>query len=86
MRITAVSATVLSCLAAIASAGEVTIYPVEATENFCPQGLQPSTINGVISCCKPTTSMTYQEVKAHPVARASYDDYTGCLSGEKGCR
>jgi hypothetical protein len=83
MRIKAVFTAVLLASAATAGASEVTVYPVASAQNHCPKGLQPATINGVIFCGTPTTSVTYQEVKAHPVPRGHAAD---CPEGQKGCR
>ena len=72
---------------------EATVYPYPSSANYCPAGLQPITISGVICCGTPNTHMTYQQVMAHPAPkkhkvrhyapkRASYE----CAIGEKGCR
>jgi hypothetical protein len=70
-----------------AFAGGPGIYAYEGTANYCPAGLQPVTINGVICCGTPNRAESYQEAKSHPVtrirsARARYD---ACLPGVKGC-
>ena len=54
--------------AAIAQEGK--IYPYASSENYCPDGLQPITISGVICCGTPNTSQSYQSVMAHPVKKA----------------
>lgn len=65
------------------------IYAVRNTANYCPSGLQPITINGVICCGTPNQSVSYQSMKAHPVARvqsrARKNSRIVCPVGEKGC-
>lgn len=72
---------------------EAKVYPYPSHANYCPAGLQPVTISGVICCGTPNTHITYQQMMAHPAprkhkvrhytpARASYE----CAIGEKGCR
>ncbi len=68
------------------------VYPVPSKSNFCPQGLQPVTISGVISCGSPTTTVTYNQMLAHPKpARAKrhvtyhHSARPTCTPGLKGC-
>lgn len=69
------------------------IYPYSTSANYCPAGLQPITINGVICCGTPNQSVSYQSMKAHPVvrkvrARRANPAPTSrivCPVGEKGC-
>jgi len=72
---------------------EPKIYAYPASANFCPAGLQPVTISGVICCGTPNTATSYQQMMSHPAPkkhkvrhyhprRASYS----CVPGEKGCR
>jgi len=72
-----------------ALAGEAKIYPYASNENFCPAGLQPVTISGVICCGTPNTSQTYQQVMANPVKKTQYVRKSRavdtCREGEKGC-
>ncbi|WP_397543693.1 hypothetical protein [Roseovarius salis] len=68
-----------------ASAGGPTLYSYPAKENYCPSGLQPVVMGGVICCGQPTTSMTWHEVKRHPVQRARYTARDNCVAGQKGC-
>jgi len=74
-------------------AAQPKVYAYESHANYCPAGLQPITIAGVICCGTPNQHMSYQQVMAHPAPkkhkvrhykpkRASYD----CHIGEKGCR
>ncbi|MDB0053173.1 hypothetical protein N9F04_05660 [Ascidiaceihabitans sp.] len=35
-------------------------------ENFCPAGLQPVTISGVVCCGVPNQNMSYQQVMMTP--------------------
>lgn len=76
-----------------AFAGEVQLYPYSSKENFCPSGLQPISLNGVICCGRPTADQSYQSVMAHPVRqrvqtvrRSKPARQTNtCQEGEKGC-
>ena len=82
---------VLTLTSAIAAlplhAGDaVKVYPYDHAENYCPSGLQPVTINGVICCGVPTETISYQAAKAHPVARTKrYERRQSCPAGVKGC-
>lgn len=63
------------------------IYAYETHANYCPAGLQPVTINGVICCGTPNAGITYQQAMSHPVKR-TYRTYTrrlNCPPGVKGC-
>lgn len=74
--------------AAPALADGVKIYPFASAESYCPDGLQPVSIAGVICCGTPDQSMTYQQVMRHPVrvaARAPKSEAKVCPEGEKGC-
>lgn len=84
----------VAALAVTAMAGpalaEAKIYPYHAKHNYCPQGLQPITISGVICCGTPNQSQSYKQVMQHPVpkkkhyvhkARRAYN----CPEGQKGC-
>ena len=62
------------------------VYVVENNENYCLAGLQPITMNGVISCGQPNQPQTYQQVKRHSLTR--HDTHRAartCAEGEKGC-
>jgi len=59
----AVSGLFLSAGAALAEGPRVYAYP---GENFCPTGLQPVTISGVISCGTPNQKVSYSAMKATP--------------------
>ena len=48
---------------------ETKIYPYKTHENYCPTGLQPVSINGVICCGKSNQHISYQSAMAHPVAK-----------------
>lgn len=77
--------------AAPALAGDARIYPYSTSANYCPAGLQPISINGVICCGTPNQSVSYQSMKAHPVTqkvrtrRAAPTSRVICPVGEKGC-
>lgn len=74
---------------AMAQAGE--LYPYPTQENYCPAGLQPVTMGGVVCCGKPTTNVTYSQMMQHPapkkrkVHKAQYSARADCQVGTKGC-
>ncbi|MDQ7071874.1 MAG: hypothetical protein Q9M48_14280 [Rhodobacterales bacterium] len=74
---------------ALAGASEVTIFPYATAENFCPTGLQPITISGVICCGKPNTNTSYQQMIGQSTrqawVRTASTRRTVCPVGEKGC-
>ena len=87
----AVAMTMTTLLPAQAAA-DAKLYPYAAGANFCPAGLQPVTISGVICCGVPNQSMSYQQVMAHPVqkqkkAKRRYvrSARAHCEAGLKGC-
>lgn len=69
------------------------IYPYKTHENYCPAGLQPVSINGVICCGRPNQHISYQSAMAHPVAKKKHHRVTHkphrarnqCEVGTKGC-
>ncbi len=71
------------------SASGPKIYPYKAAHNFCPAGLQPVTISGVICCGTPNTNMSYQHAMMHPAKKVRRHvrriDPLDCPIGEKGC-
>ncbi|MFD0858357.1 hypothetical protein [Roseovarius aquimarinus] len=78
--------------AAPSFAVEAKIYPyaVSTHENYCPAGLQPITLSGVVCCGVPNQAHTYQQVMRHPVHKVrhkpvSYSARPDCREGEKGC-
>lgn len=80
------SAAALAALMALpANAGGVKLYPYATATNYCPSGLRPIVLNGVICCGKPNTGMSYQQVKRHPVQSAAYGGTASCPEGRKGC-
>lgn len=44
--------------------------------NYCPTGLQPVVLNGVICCGTPNGSMSYQQMMAHPMPRKAARAHT----------
>ena len=75
---------------------EVKIRPYTSSENYCPTGLQPVSINGVICCGQPNTRTSYQSAMAHPVAKKKVSKVykvrhkprpvrSYCAVGTKGC-
>lgn len=77
----------------VPSSPSVMIYPQPHHANYCPQGLQPVTISGVISCGRPNKQITYQQMLAHPQPvrvhkpRPTYhrSAVPSCSPGIKGC-
>lgn len=65
------------------------IYPYHSSENFCPAGMQPVTMDGVICCGKPNQSHSYQAMMAHPVKKkhraVRHSSRADCPIGTKGC-
>lgn len=75
---------------------EVKIYPYSSSHNYCPTGLQPVSIDGVICCGKPNTGISYQSAMSHPVAKKKHHKVVHkkrhvrrakaqCQIGTKGC-
>ena len=87
MRIFAAVATAaLAAFAALpASAQGPKLYPYATSVNYCPAGLQPIVLNGVICCGQPTVGMTWQQVVRHPVQRVRHTRDDTCPEGQKGC-
>ena len=74
-------------LASPAMAEGPTLYAYPTNANYCPAGLQPVVLGGVICCGQPNTSMSYQQVMRHPVRQVSYQPKgMVCEEGEKGCK
>lgn len=73
-------------------AADAKIYPYHAA-NFCPAGLQPITISGVICCGQPNQHVSYSQMMAHPVAKKKHHKVRHvvrsarptCEPGTKGC-
>lgn len=66
------------------------IYAYPAAANYCPDGLQPVTIAGVICCGTPNQSVSYHAMMAHPAQhrakhRPARSARAHCPVGEKGC-
>lgn len=74
-------------------AAEAKVYPFNSGANYCPAGLQPITISGVICCGQPNQGMSYQQALAHPVAKKKVRKVRhkvrsarpACTAGTKGC-
>ena len=63
------AATALTVLGAPAFAngnGQASIYAYQASANYCPSGLQPIVLNGVICCGTPNTHVSYSSMMRHP--------------------
>jgi hypothetical protein len=77
-----------------ALAGEANVYRYQAksSENYCPSGLQPVTVDGSFGCGVPNHAQTYQQAMRHPAQRGTqhhnvqrYSALPNCLEGSKGC-
>jgi len=76
------AATALTALAAPAFANghsyggyvSVPIFSYQTNANFCPSGLQPIVLNGVI-CCGTPNAGSYQSMMQEPVRRAAAPVY-----------
>ena len=79
----------LAAMWAVSAAAEMPIYAYGGAPNYCPAGLQPVVVGGVICCGSPNQSMTYQQANAHPVRKARKKvrrvASTYCAEGMKGC-
>ena len=83
----------LTALAPQIASADVKVRPYKSSANYCPTGLQPVSINGVICCGKPNTLESYQSAMSHPVAkkktrrapRKTYRARSQCQVGTKGC-
>lgn len=78
-------------LAPAQATAEGKIYPYHGA-NFCPAGLQPITISGVICCGKPNQHISYRQALAHPAKKyhvrkhnPAYSAKAHCPAGTKGC-
>lgn len=70
-----------------AMAIDAKIYPYHG-ENFCPAGLQPITITGVICCGQPNQQISYEQAKmtaAPRHVRGYKAKQSSCPVGTKGC-
>jgi hypothetical protein len=91
MRVRAVliAAGAVVALAGPALAEGPKVYPYHAKHNFCPTGLQPIQISGVICCGTPNQTVSYSSMlhqggtkKKRRAVKASSAD---CPIGQKGC-
>lgn len=80
----------LAALTAMPASALPRIYAYATTANYCPAGLQPISINGVVCCGQPNQSITYQQAMSHPVVRRQYRParapQADCPIGQKSCR
>lgn len=58
----------------------VLLHPYPARENYCPYGLEPITVGGVICCGTANTSEPY----VNRAGRSAYR-HSSCPPGAKGC-
>ncbi len=79
---------------ASAAVAEMKVYPYHSSGNYCPDGLQPITISGVICCGTPNTKQSYQSAMAHPTPKKKHYKKKHkhmsraadtCPEGTKGC-
>lgn len=71
------------------AAADAKIYAYHGA-NYCPAGLQPVTISGVICCGTPNQHISYAQAKAHPIkrhkiAKQTHSATAHCKAGHKGC-
>ena len=59
----------LVCTTTVAASAGDRVYRYDSAANYCPAGLQPVTISGVICCGKPNAG-SYQQAMMHPVSHA----------------
>ena len=92
MRFSLTAALLAAVVAAPAAAQGPKIYAYGASANYCPSGLQPITMNGVICCGQPNQSQSYQQVMRHPVKKVRHVKRARqtravdtCAEGVKGC-
>lgn len=88
------TAAVMAMAAAPALADSMKYYPYHG-HNFCPAGLQPISMGGVICCGQPNTHVTYREMMQHPAPvrhtpvvyldKGETTPSQVCQEGEKGC-
>lgn len=50
----------------------VPLYAYPASANYCPAGLQPVILGGVICCGVPNTHTSYTDMMRHPAGTRSY--------------
>ena len=84
------AAAIATVVAMPATADGMKVYPYPSKENYCPTGLQPVTISGVISCGQPNQTISYQQVKIHVgqygARKIRHAQAAGtCPEGVKGC-
>lgn len=51
------------------AAADAKLFPYAASANYCPAGLQPIQMGGVICCGVPNQAVSYSQYQAHPVAK-----------------
>ena len=81
---TLAAAALATATALPAAADTMRYYPVHTHVNYCPAGLQPISLGGVICCGTPNTHVTWEQMKKHPVTR-TYVYQDNCPAGQKGC-
>ena len=83
----------LMAVSAPAMAKEAKLYPYASKANYCPAGLQPVTMGGVICCGTPNQNVSYQSMMVHPTPKKRHvkrvrhvSHAVDCPIGVKGCR
>lgn len=59
----------LLAMAAPAAAMEAKLFAYPTSANYCPAGLQPIVLGGVICCGVPNQAGTYSDYQRHPVTQ-----------------
>ena len=80
----------VAALWAVPAAADMPVYANAGGPNYCPSGLQPVVVGGVICCGTPNRSISYQQANAHPVHKAKKRyvrrvSSSYCPEGAKGC-
>lgn len=93
MRFTTLLAGASLALATPALADEMTkeaavgpkVYAYASKANYCPEGLQPVSLSGVICCGAPNQKLSYQQMLAQGTGYARRTSRPDCPVGVKGC-
>ncbi|MDA7428216.1 hypothetical protein PGB28_07080 [Primorskyibacter aestuariivivens] len=60
------------------------MFPYQASANYCPSGLQPIVMNGVICCGTPTTTEHYYNAPVRTKKRSHHRTRAYAPAGVKG--
>lgn len=73
LRLPLVAAIMASVAApAFAEGHQPRLYPYAASANYCPSGLQPIVVNGVVCCGIPNQHTSYPAMMEHSTTRRQY--------------